>query len=99
MTAPGFCSSCGERRDCRGCSCSPIARPYSFIARYTAQRGELVYQAMHSGSFPLAAESTDIGRAREALAVWEQPSRGALSIRAEFWDGDSGLWISQEPRA
>jgi len=23
MTAAGFCSRCGERRDCSGCSCSP----------------------------------------------------------------------------
>lgn len=97
MTAAGFCSRCGERRDCSGCSCSPIARPYSFLARYTSAAGEIVFQAMHSDSFPLAAESTDAGRAREALALWEQPSRGALKIRAELWDGDAGLWIAGEP--
>ena len=99
MNSPGFCSQCGERRDCRGCSCSPIARPYSFLARYTSAAGEIVFQAMHSDSFPLAAESADAGRAREALALWEQPSRGALKIRAELWDGDAGLWIAGEARA
>ncbi len=73
--------------------------PYSYLSTFARRGGGRYYQAMHSNGFPLSPAWEEKARALAALDYWAAARLGALKIRAEVYDGDSGAWVSQETGA
>lgn len=72
---------------------------YSYLSTHARRGGGRYYQAMHSNGSPLSPALEDKSRALAALDYWARPRMGALRIREEFWDGDSGAWVLPEASA